>query len=95
MKNIQDHVSPPQVGVPNPDGICTKEGFNYERLGIRIPMIAISPWIQKNILINQPPMKQKPFPTSEYELSSIPATLRKIFPQLDQTPLNKRDAWVK
>ena len=33
--------------VPNPDGICTKEGFAYTRLGIRIPTIAISPWIRK------------------------------------------------
>jgi phospholipase C len=28
-----DHVAPPQTDVPSPDGICTKEGFNYERLG--------------------------------------------------------------
>lgn len=89
-----DHVPPPQAAVPNPDGICTKEGFNYERLGIRIPAIAISPWIKKNVLVHEPPKDQKPFPTSEYELSSIPATLRKIFPMLNQKPLNKRDAWA-
>jgi len=88
-----DHVPPPQTGVPNPDGICTKDGFAYERLGIRIPTLAISPWIQKNVLVHQPPDEQKPFPTSEYELSSIPATLRKIFPELDPSPLSKRDAW--
>ena len=27
-----DHVPPPQTGVPSPDGICTKEGFDYRRL---------------------------------------------------------------
>lgn len=37
-----DHVSPPQVGVPNPDGLLSQGGFNYTRLGIRIPTIAIS-----------------------------------------------------
>ena len=31
--------------------------------------------------------------TSEYELSSIPATMRKLFPELGG-PLTKRDAWA-
>lgn len=88
-----DHVPPPQVDVPNPDGLCTKDGFPYTRLGVRIPTIAISPWIQKNVLVHDPPSAQKPFPTSEYELTSIPATLRKLFPQLGG-PLTKRDAWA-
>ena len=42
-----DHVPPPQEGVPNPDGILTKGGFNFTRLGVRIPTIAISPWIEQ------------------------------------------------
>ena len=89
-----DHVPPPQRGVPSPDGICTKEGFNYERLGVRIPTLAVSPWIQRNTLVHDAPAAQKPDEsTSEYELSSIPATLRKIFPQLGG-PLNRRDAWA-
>ena len=91
-----DHVPPPQTGVPSPDGICTKEGFNYERLGVRIPTIAVSPWIQRNTLVHEAPNAQKPDPnTSQYELSSVPATLRKIFPQLAaQGALNRRDAWA-
>ena len=89
-----DHVGPPQHNVPNPDGIHTKEGFTYERLGIRIPTLAISPWIKKNVLVHDPPNDQKPACTSEYELSSIPATLRKVFPRLDQTPLTRRDGWA-
>lgn len=88
-----DHVSPPQVGVPNPDGICTKEGFPYTRLGVRIPTIAISPWIKKGMLVHEAPAAQKPNATSEYELSSIPATLRKLFPQIGPA-LNVRDAWA-
>ena len=88
-----DHVPPPQVGVPNPDGICTKEGFAYTRLGIRIPTIAISPWIRKGTLVSEPPATQKPSETSEYELSSIPATMRKLFPELGG-PLTQRDAWA-
>lgn len=88
-----DHVPPPQTGVPSPDGICTVEGFDYRRLGVRIPTIAISPWIAKGTLVNQPPPSQRPEATSEYELSSIPATLRKLFPELGP-PLTRRDAWA-
>ena len=79
--------------VPSPDGICTKEGFDYTRLGIRIPTIAISPWIKKGTLVHDAPDAQKPEPSSEYELSSIPATLRKLFPVLGE-PLTRRDAWA-
>lgn len=89
-----DHVPPPQEGVPSPDGICTKEGFNYERLGVRVPTLAVSPWIARNTLVHEAPAAQKPAPaTSQYELSSIPATLRKIFPALG-APLTARDAWA-
>ena len=35
----------------------------------------------------------KPTATSEYELSSIPATMRKLFPKLGP-PLTQRDAWA-
>jgi len=48
-----DHVSPPQDGIPNPDGwLGVGNGFNYTRLGVRIPTIAISPWIEKGTLIH-------------------------------------------
>ena len=50
-----DHVSPPQDGVPNPDGFLgIKNGFNFTRLGVRIPTLAISPWIEKGTLVHEP-----------------------------------------
>jgi len=49
-----DHVAPPQVGVPNPDGINSEHDFHFTRLGIRIPTLAISPWIPKGTLVNKP-----------------------------------------
>lgn len=49
-----DHVHPPQNGVPNPDGKKNSDGFNFDRLGIRVPTIAISPWIEKGVLIKEP-----------------------------------------
>jgi len=88
-----DHVPPPQIGVPNPDGILSKIGFSYERLGVRIPTIAISPWIKRGTLVHEAPSSQKPTDTSQWELSSIPATVQKLF-ALQGGPLTKRDAWA-
>lgn len=45
-----DHVPTPVTGVPSPDGIEGVAGiynFTFDRLGVRVPTIAISPWIQK------------------------------------------------
>jgi len=88
-----DHVPPPQEGVPNPDGMSTALGFNFTRLGIRIPTIAISPWIEEGTLVHTPPESQKPAPTSQWELSSIPATAAKLL-GLGGPPLTARTAWA-
>lgn len=32
-----DHVTPPQEGIPSPDGIIAPDGFAFNRLGIRVP----------------------------------------------------------
>lgn len=58
--------------LPTDAGIDTKEGFPYTRLGVRIPTIAVSPWIQRGTLVHEAPDAQKPNATSEYELSSVP-----------------------
>jgi phospholipase C len=44
-----DHVPTPVRGVPNPDGIVGPEPFNFhfDRLGVRVPTIMVSPWIEK------------------------------------------------
>ena len=44
-----DHVPTPVSGVPNPDGIVGPEPFKFkfDRLGVRVPTIVISPWIEK------------------------------------------------
>lgn len=42
-----DHVPPP-MNVPNPDGLNSKDpAFNFDRLGVRVPTLMISPWINK------------------------------------------------
>lgn len=92
-----DHVHPPTEGIPHPgDGINAKDPtgkYNYNRLGIRIPTLLISPWIaKKGTLIHEPQIHQKPTSTSQWELSSIPATMKKLF-NLNGY-LTKRDAWA-
>lgn len=45
-----DHVPTPIHGVPSPDGIVGPEPYNFQfdRLGVRVPTIMISPWIEKS-----------------------------------------------
>lgn len=44
-----DHVPTPVTGVPSPDGIVGPEPYNFQfdRLGVRVPVIMISPWIER------------------------------------------------
>nr|XP_009599478.1 non-specific phospholipase C4-like [Nicotiana tomentosiformis] len=44
-----DHVPTPVTGVPSPDGINGLEPykFQFNRLGVRVPAILISPWIER------------------------------------------------
>jgi phospholipase C len=69
-----DNVIPPH-NVPNPDGLVSPiagddsfaPDFDFTRLGIRVPAILVSPWLPKQV------------DHSQYEHSSIPATLREFF----------------
>ncbi|KAK9043010.1 hypothetical protein V6N11_071361 [Hibiscus sabdariffa] len=44
-----DHVATPVSGVPSPDGIVGPDPFffKFDRLGVRVPTIMVSPWIDK------------------------------------------------
>ncbi|XP_047317790.1 non-specific phospholipase C2 [Impatiens glandulifera] len=87
-----DHVPTPVRGVPSPDDIVGPEPFffKFDRLGVRVPTIMVSPWIQKGTVVHGP--NGNPSATSEYEHSSIPGTMKKIFnlPNF----LTKRDSWA-
>jgi len=43
-----DHVPTPVEGVPSPDGLTGPPPYNFkfDRLGVRVPAIFISPWIE-------------------------------------------------
>ncbi|XP_059450705.1 non-specific phospholipase C1 [Corylus avellana] len=87
-----DHVPTPVSGVPNPDGIIGPDPFyfRFDRLGVRVPTILVSPWVEKGTVIHEP---EGPTPYSQYEHSSIPATVKKLF-NLESNFLTKRDAWA-
>ncbi|KAL8140355.1 hypothetical protein V2J09_006376 [Rumex salicifolius] len=86
-----DHVPTPVEGVPSPDDLigAAPYNFKFDRLGVRVPAIFISPWIQPGTVLHEP---SGPYATSQYEHSSIPATVKKIF-NLKEF-LTKRDAWA-
>ncbi|KAF5730958.1 putative Phospholipase C 4 precursor [Tripterygium wilfordii] len=87
-----DHVKTPYVDVPNPDGNTgpAPSFFKFDRLGVRVPTIMVSPWIKKGTVVSGP---KGPAPNSEFEHSSIPATIKKMF-NLSSNFLTHRDAWA-
>jgi phospholipase C len=94
-----DHVPPP-TNIPNPEGKTTE--FDFQRLGVRVPVLMISPWLKKGSGIVVDAVLHKPngpFYNSEYEHSSLPATLRKILGLKGicadtGNPLTKREEWA-
>ena len=66
-----DHVPPP-AAVP-PDGVKTRP-FNFDRYGVRVPAVIVSPWIKPRTILRQPATSPYPF-----DHTSILATLRKRF----------------
>jgi len=88
---IYDHVPPPAC---IPDGFVasaeatgTGTPFKFDRLGIRVPAIAISPWIPKATVVAGPEQKQN---GRVFEHASIPATVMKAF-NVAETPRSPRE----
>jgi phospholipase C len=71
-----DHVVPPSQNIPNPDGINSPtEGdpsfapaFAFDRLGLRVPALIVSPWIRAGRV-----------DSSQYDHASVLATIKKMF----------------
>jgi phospholipase C len=90
-----DHVPTP-LNVPPPgDGETSyPDEFAFDRLGLRIPTLLISPWLRRGKVVTHPPKSHKPAPNSEFEATSVIATTRKLLSVLHGTgPLTARDAW--
>lgn len=65
---IFDHVTPPAC---TPDGFSadasktgTGQAFNFDRLGVRVPAVLVSPWVTAGTIVNE-----------VFEHASIPATV--------------------
>jgi phospholipase C len=69
---IFDHVPPPACMpdgfVAQPSATGTPDPFYFDRLGVRVPAILISPWIAPGTVINE-----------TFEHASIPATMTEYF----------------
>ena len=78
-------------GVPAPDNSSSK--FKWDRLGVRVPFIVVSPWVAAGTVVHAPPAAQKPFPTSQYEHTSVMATARKLL-GIREGRLTARDGWA-
>src|ERR1700680_4610583 len=65
-----DHVAPPPATAPGDKGIAglNRHGFTFEQLGVRIPALIISPYVDKGIIDH-----------TVYDHSSVPATLAGLF----------------
>ena len=79
-----DHVAPPQGKdlevEPHYRNPSNDAEFPFNLLGLRVPLVMISPWISPGRVIQ-----------TVYEHASIPATIRKLF-QIQAPALSARDA---
>jgi phospholipase C len=74
-----DHVPPPAATPPDPDGPLGQMDFAFDRLGVRLPAIAISPWIPAQTVVND-----------TYRNTSVIRTMHERFDL--GPPLTARDA---
>lgn len=84
-----DHVMPPWgAACPDDKSNPGEEGFSFNRFGIRVPMVAISPWIQAGTVFRSDSPSGVP-----YDHTSILATLRDWLPiPADKMLTSKRAA---
>lgn len=81
---------PPTEGIPSPDGVVATNGYTFESLGIRIPTVVISPWVNKGTIVHE--AEHGPQKTSRYEGTSSIATANRIF-GIDEY-LTARHSWA-
>ncbi|HEY2230094.1 MAG TPA: alkaline phosphatase family protein [Xanthobacteraceae bacterium] len=79
---IFDHVPPPSATSPDDQ---RPDGFEFDRYGVRVPAVIVSPWVAAGSIIRPPAGSPYPF-----DHTSILATLRKLFDL--GAPLTRRDA---
>jgi phospholipase C len=86
---IYDHVPPPALDpsrcdpfTAQTDATGTSQPFHFDRLGVRVPAILVSPWVEKGSVIND-----------IFEHASIPATATEhLLPGFDNSQRSIREA---
>ena len=79
---IYDHVPPPYLNPANPDGFQAPASdtggapFNFDRLGVRVPAILVSPWVAAGTVIPGP---EDAVAGRVFEHASIPGTVTSHF----------------
>jgi phospholipase C len=76
-----DHVPPPTNAVP-PDDTPGELGFGFQRFGVRVPTVLVSPWIARGTVLRPPG-------ATPFDHTSVLATLEHRF---GVPPLTRRDA---
>lgn len=72
-----DHVPPPRA--VSPDGEPSREGFTFNRYGVRVPAVLVSPYIKAGTILriaSTLPHQGPPYP---FDHTSVIATLRQRF----------------
>ncbi len=85
---IYDHVPPPSCPpdgfVAQPKDTKTGQPFHFDRLGVRVPAILVSPYVAKGTVVDDGRV---------FEHASIPATAMKwLLPAFDNTQRSPREA---
>jgi phospholipase C len=92
---IYDHVVPPPCMpdgfVAQPRDTGTGRPFTFDRLGVRVPAVLISPWIPRGTVVSPLASDGTVQNPRIFEHACIPATITKRFmPDFDRNPANKR-----
>ena len=76
--------------IPGKHPKCGLIRYDFRRLGLRTTSMLISPWVGKGAVFQEP--QHGPFNTSQFELTSLPATVKNLFNL--SFFLTNRDAWA-
>jgi phospholipase C len=77
---LYDHVGPPSDNVASPSPPEPLTGFAFDRLGVRVPAVIVSPFIKAGTILRQ-----------RFDHTSLIATARKLLAK-NMNPLTTRDA---